>query len=194
MENSCEEVSARVFGGGSVLHGGRWVPLRVLGKADLGGRFWPNLDPMDSACLRTASMEWHVPGKYGPPATVPVSGTFSPFFNADIRTPLFSAVVLKKCAFIALHVTAEEGRDGDGFHVPVLAQSVQCGRVKAMLHRKTKVCPLAALVEAMCATMRCTSSGCVGLVTRSLFSCRIGSWQSCHMALDMLCQEINGPW
>ena len=54
------------------------------------------------------------------PATVPVSETFSPFFNADIRTSLFSAGFLKKCALIALHVIAEEGRDGDGCHVPGL--------------------------------------------------------------------------
>ena len=59
---------------------------------------WPNLDPMDSVCSRTASMVWNVPGKYGPhgelfsfliqkePATVPVGKTFSPFFKADIRT------------------------------------------------------------------------------------------------------------
>ena len=27
---------------------------------------WPCLDPMDSVCLRTASVEWNVPAKYGP--------------------------------------------------------------------------------------------------------------------------------
>ena len=55
-----------------------------------------------------------MPGKYGPhgelfffliqkePAAVLGSETFSPFFNADIRTPLFSADVLKKCALIGL--------------------------------------------------------------------------------------------
>ena len=72
---------------------------------------WPNLDPMDGVCLRTASVEWKVSGKYGPhgelfffwiqkePATEPVGETFSPFFNAVIRTTLFSADVLKKvCA------------------------------------------------------------------------------------------------
>ena len=93
---------------------------------------WPFLDPMDGVCLRTASMEWNVPGKYGPhgelfffpiqkePATEPVGETFSPFFNADIRTHLFSANVLKKCAFVALHLIAEGGRDGDRCHVPGL--------------------------------------------------------------------------
>ena len=62
-----------------------------------------------------------MPGKYGPHgelffvliqkelATLPGSETFSPFFNADIRTSLFSADVLKKCALIALHVIAEHG-------------------------------------------------------------------------------------
>ena len=135
------------------------------------------------------SMKWNVPGKFGPhgelfvfliqdePATVPVS----PFFNAGIRTPppsLFSADVLKKSALLALHIVAEEGRDCDGCHVRDLGgrmesglpKRVQCGRVKAKLGRKTKVCPPAALVKAMCATMRCTLSNCMGLVARSLFS------------------------
>ena len=71
---------------------------------------WPYLDPMDSVCLRTASMAWKKSSTCGhyfffliqkEPATVPGSETFSPFFNADIRTPLFSADVLKKCALIA---------------------------------------------------------------------------------------------
>ena len=58
---------------------------------------WPYLNPMDSVCSRAASMEWNVPGKYGPhgqlfffliqkePAMVSGSETFSPFINADIR-------------------------------------------------------------------------------------------------------------
>ena len=125
-------------------------------------------------------MEWNVPEKYGPhgellffltqkePATVPGSETFSSFFNADHPyLPL---------ALIALHVIAEEGSDGDDVTSLVWEMNgecacpkSQCGKVKAKLGRKTRVCPLAALVKAMCATMRCTSSGCMGLVTRSLF-------------------------
>ena len=62
---------------------------RVCGKSR------PN--PMDSVCLRTASMEWNVPGKYGPhgelvffliqkePATVPDGETFSLFINATAQ-------------------------------------------------------------------------------------------------------------
>ena len=80
---------------------------------------------MDSVCLRTASVEWNVPAKYGPhdelffflikrePATMPGSETFSLFFTADIRAPFFSADVLKKCALIALHLMVEEGRGGE---------------------------------------------------------------------------------
>ena len=93
---------------------------------------WPTWIRLDSACLRTASVEWNVPGKCGPhgelfffliqqePAIAPNSETFSPCTNPDIRTSLFSADVLKKCALIALHVMAKEGRYGDGFQVPEL--------------------------------------------------------------------------
>ena len=71
---------------------------------------------MDSVCLRTASMEWNVPGKYGPhgelffnlmqkePAMVPDRETFSPFINSDIRFPLFSRDDLKMCALLTWHI------------------------------------------------------------------------------------------
>ena len=64
---------------------------------------WPYLDPMDCVCLRTQSMEWNVPGKYGPhgelfffliqkePAAMPASETF---ITADIlhaSSPLMSS-------------------------------------------------------------------------------------------------------
>ena len=48
------------------------------------------------------------------------------------------------------------------------AHRVHWERSKAKLGRKTKVRLLVALVKAMCATVRCTSPGCMGLVTRSL--------------------------
>ena len=50
---------------GVVSNGLRRLPPTSVGKADLGGRL-AFLVPMDSVCLRTASMEWNVPGKYGP--------------------------------------------------------------------------------------------------------------------------------
>ena len=51
----------------------------------------------------------------------------------------------------------------------MVAQRVQCGIVKAKPGRRMKMRLLAPLVKATCATMRCTSSGCMGPVTRSLF-------------------------
>ena len=68
-------------------------------------------------------------GKYGPheelfffliekePATMPDGESFSPFVNADIRAPFFSADVLKKCSLIALHLIAEERRNGEGCRI-----------------------------------------------------------------------------
>ena len=89
---------------------------------------------MDSVCLRTASLDWNVAGKYGPhgelfffliqkeQATARNNETFSPFINPGIRFSCFSADVLKKCALIALHVMAEEATGGDGFQVPELGR------------------------------------------------------------------------
>ena len=75
--------------------------LQRLWEKPIWEGVWPYSDPCDSACLRTASVEWNVPGKYGPhgelffflmqkePATMSGSETFSPFFAADIGTPFF---------------------------------------------------------------------------------------------------------
>ena len=170
--------------------------LQSLWEKTICEGVWPYLDPMDSVCFRTASMEWNVSGKYGPhgelffflirkePATMPGSETLSPFFNADIRTPLFSADVLEKCACVALHLIAEEGRGGeDGCHAPGLGDEWKMG------------CPQSSMWgsegEAWSEDESVSSSGSrednvcndalhvigLGLVARSLFSCRIGSWQ-----------------
>ena len=176
----------------------------------------PYLEAMDSVCLRTASMEWNLPGKYGPhgelfffliqeePATVPISETFSPFFNADFRTSLFPADVVKKCSLIALHVIVEEGRDGDGCHVPGLENEWKMGcpncpmwesegeawsedeSVSSCGSREGNMCKDALHVI-----------GFYGPGDKiSLF---LQDWElarvalSCLMALDMLCKELNMP-
>ena len=90
--------------------------LQSLWEKPIWAGVWPYLDPMDSVCFRTASMEWNVPGKYGPHGESfffliqkePGSDTLSPFINADIRTPLFPTDVLKKCVLLALHLIAEK--------------------------------------------------------------------------------------
>ena len=68
--------------------------LQSLWEKPIREGVWPRLDPMESVCLRTSSMEL----KYGPhgeffffqihkePAFSPVDETFSPFINAGIRT------------------------------------------------------------------------------------------------------------
>ena len=40
--------------------------LQRLWEKPIWEGVWPNLDPMDSVCLRKASVEWSVPGKYRP--------------------------------------------------------------------------------------------------------------------------------
>ena len=127
----------------------------------------------------------------------------APFLNVDIRTPLFSADVLKKCALIALHSVAEEGRGGeDGCHTPDLGDAWKLGFPTSPMRESegeawsedgTEACLQVTLEKTMCATMRCMSLGCMGLVARSL-SLFLKDWElakvalSCHMALDMLCQ------
>ena len=98
--------------------------------------------------------------------------TSCPFINDDIRLPLFSADVLKKCALIVWLRKKEK---------------TEMDVMLAKLGRKTKVCLLVVLEKATWATMRCTSSGCMGLVTRSLFSCWIRSWQRWHATLANTC-------
>ena len=178
---------------------------------------WLHLDPMDSVCLRAASMVWNVPGKYGPhgelffsiqrePATVTGSGTFSPLFNADICSSLFSADVLKKCALIALHMIAEEGRDEEvGCCAPGLGDEWKMGCPKSPMwesegeswsedesvssggSREGNVCN-----EALHVIGLCGPGEKISLFLKDLELAKVVL--SCRMALDMLCQEMHEPW
>ena len=103
--------------------------LQSLWKKPIWEGVWPYLDPMDSVCLRTASVEWKVPGKYEPHGEL-----FSfliqkePRYRRLVRlsapssmqasAPPFSLLKSsRKCALIALHIIAEEGEGGqDGCH------------------------------------------------------------------------------
>ena len=123
-------------------NGWRWLPPKFVGTADLGGRL--ALLGSDGLCVFTHSIRGvECAEKYGPhgelfffliqkePATVPGSETFSLFFNGDMRTPFFSADVLKKCALIALHSIAEERRNEEGCHVPGLGDEWEMGCPKS---------------------------------------------------------------
>ena len=118
VESSCKRgFGPRIFVEGAFCMAGVGF-LQSLWEKPIWEGVWPYLVPMDSVCLRTASTEWNVPGKYRPhgdlfffliqkeTAIVPNSEAVCPFFHADIRTPFFSAEVLKKCAPIALHIVA----------------------------------------------------------------------------------------
>ena len=77
------------------------------------------------------------------------------------------------------------------------ARIVQCGRVKAEFGRKTKVCLQVAREGNVCNdalhVTRLQGSG-------DKISLFLQDWElakvalSCHMALDMLCQEMNEAW
>ena len=84
--------------------------LQSLWENPMWEGVWPNMDPMDSVCFRTASMEWNVPGKKGPhgelffflihePAIVPDSETFSLLINSDIRTPYSPLIFSRTVGF-----------------------------------------------------------------------------------------------
>ena len=88
-----------------------------------------------------------------------------------------SVDVLKKCALFALRLIAEEGRNGEACDVFGLRDESEMGCPKSPMWEsgdeawsEDESVSLMALEKAPLATMRCTSSGCVGLVTRSPFS------------------------
>ena len=97
-----------------------------------------------TVCLRTASVEWNVPGKYEPhgehdfflnqlePAAMSGSEIFSPCSLLTSAPPFFSADVLKKCALIGTHLMAEEGRvESSGFRTPDVGDMWRCGCPKS---------------------------------------------------------------
>ena len=86
--------------------------LQSLWEEPIWEGVWPHLDPRDSVCLRTASVEWKVPGKYGPRGELFFFLTqkelaFGPFFKADIRTSLFSGPE-EVCAYRLAHNRGRE--------------------------------------------------------------------------------------
>ena len=139
-------------------------------------------------------------------ATMPGGETFSPFFTADIRTTLFSADVLKKCALRALQIIVEGGRGGeDVCHAPGLGDvwKMSCPKspmwesegeawyedvsFSSSVSRENNVCNEALHVI-----------GFYGPGDKiSLF---LQDWElakvalSCHMALDILYQEMHEAW
>ena len=140
------------------------------------------------------------------------SETLSHFFNADLRTPmlhsnpsLFSVDVLKRCALFALHLFAEEGRGADGCYALGLRDESKMGCPKSQMWESEG--------EAWSEDESVSSSGTregnvcndalhvIGLYGPSdKISLFLKDWElakvalSCHMALDLLCQEMHEAW
>ena len=116
---------------GPFCNGRCWLPPKFVVKADLGVS--TNVGRTDSVFLRSASTEWNVPRECGAHGELFcfLIQKFSPFFNADIRTSL-SLLMSSRSALVALHVVAEEGRDGEvGCRAPGLGTNGRIGYPKS---------------------------------------------------------------
>ena len=192
--------------------------LRSLWERTIWEGVWPHLNPMDRVRVyaqhprsgtcqgrtgRTASSFFFLIQKE--PAMVSGSENVSPFFNGDIRTPLLLCGCPQEVRAYRLALIAEEGRDGDGCHVPGLGDEWKM------------VCPKSPMWEsegeAWSEDERVSSSGSregnvgndalhvIGLYgPGDKISLFLKDWElakvalSCHMALDMLCREVHEAW
>ena len=153
-------------------------------------------------------------GKYGPhgelfffliqkeQATAPSNETFSTLINPGVRFPCFSAEVFQKCALIALHVMAEEATGGDGFQVPELGEEWKMGCQNSPVWGERSLvgrrkCVFQWISRRQC-VQRCVARRRVVwawwqdlfLEDRELAKVAL----SCHVALDLLCQEMHEGW
>ena len=136
---------------------------------------------------------------------MPGSEIFSPFFG---HPHAFFSLWMSSRSARSLPCTSQWKKEEVGRVVVVVlliwkirgdsvARRARRGKVKVKHVLKTEASHQGFLERTMRATKRCTSSGCMGLVTRCLF---MKNWAlarvalSCYMALDMLCQEMHGPW
>ena len=155
---------------------------------------WPCLDPWDSVRLRTASTYWNVPGKYGPHGELLfflVKSEAVAASNDVPSNPFVSAEMLKAYALIGLHLLAAEGEAGSSG-----SQSSDSGDVWRY------GCPkspdwngnVGSESEGTSSSEQCEHN------VESLALNVMGQEQSggkalsCHIALDMLCQEMHEVW
>ena len=67
VENQCQKSGPECSVEEVSCNGWRWVPAKFCGKSRSERAFGPTwIRRKVCVCLRTASMEWNVPGKYGP--------------------------------------------------------------------------------------------------------------------------------
>ena len=167
VENSCWKVVARVEGAFS--NGCCWLPPKFVGKADLGGRL--ALLGTDGQCVFTHSV-------HGVECARKVRATRRALFLPDSGAgdgtywtvrPSAPAPMLTSASPFSPPMSLGSARlspwkaKAEKMDVMLLVwrtngkwavQRVQCGRVKAKLGRKTKVCLPVALEKAMCEAVR----------------------------------------
>ena len=174
------------------------VFLRSLWRKPIWECVRPYLDPLDSVCSRTASMEWNVPGKYGPHGEL--------LSSMPTSAPPFSADVLKDCALVAFHMIAEEGEGGeDVCHAPDLGGEWKVGYPKSPMWEsgdeawsEDESVPSNGSREGNVGNDALHATGLYGPGDKiCLF---LQDWElakvalSCHMAPNMLCQEMHEVW
>ena len=121
----------------------------------------PIWDAMDTVCLRTASMEWNVLDKYGP------------------HGELLFFLIQKKKPAIEPNSEALNSFIGDGFQVPELkGESESSGGIQAGNVNN----------EALQVIGLHGSGDKISLFLQDRELAKVAL--SCHMALDMLCQEM----
>ena len=153
-----------------------------LWSTPLWEKVWPYVDLWDSVRLRTASTHWNVPRKYGPHSEL--------FFflmkkeqvvasNEVLPNTCVSAETLKACALIGLHIVA------------ILGDMWRHG------------CPMSPEWFSSCSTSVTScgggeyehNNGCLAIqVVGQDWYWELGRVAlSCHMAMDLLCQEMRDP-
>ena len=168
---------------------------------------WPHLDPWDVVRLRTSSSVWSVPAKYGPHAELLFFLKKEPLTltKAVVFEPFVPAETLKSCALIGLHLTAGGSARGSSG-----GQSLNLG------HMWRYGCPESPEWDGDCES--CSESEdlsssdfrehnveglalhVIGLnwsgekVSLFLEDRELARALSCHVALDMLCQEMHEAW
>ena len=170
-------------------------------------KVWPFLDPWDSVRQRTASTHWNVPGKYGP------HGELFFFFikkkpevvlSEVLPDPFVSAETLKSCALIGLHLLAAENEAGScSGQFPDLGDMWKFGcsalaGIATLSHgQKAKALHLLSSehdVESFALNvMEQDLSG--EKISLFLENCELGRVAlSCHIALDLMYQEMHEAW
>ena len=176
-------------------------------------KVWPFLDPWDSVRPRTASTQWNVPGKYGPHGELFFSSKRSRggVERGAARSVCLCGNAQSVCALIGLHLFWQQKNEAgsSGSQSPDLRDKWRYG------------CPKSpdwdSVVESWTESEGTSSSEQCEYNAESLAVSGMGQdqlgekislfsedWElgrgrrwralSCHVALDMLCQEVHEAW